>query len=247
MRDVATRWTSRIAALAFTLALAAAAPALAQTDLVAPSIVGQPPALGLPPLPSGVEEEARRVARRATPEALRARRDSRTAHRNLSGAEALALAERHFPAATTKPTWTPPALAPGDELGPFEGDFARWVMHGPGKRPSIVDSEIPLRVEDESGAKREVSFALKESATAYEPANPHVPVRLPKRLADGAALTGSDVAVVPAASATPAPKPVGGKLFYPNADKDTDVVLAPAPARARDLPRAARRFRAGAP
>jgi YD repeat-containing protein len=229
MRDVATRWTSSVAALAFAVALATTAPALAQTDLVPPSIVGQPPALDLPPLASGVEEEARRVARRATPEALRARQESRTAHRNLSDSEALALAERLFPAATTKPTWTPPALAPGDELGPFEGDFARWVMHGPGKRPSIVDSEIPLRVEDESGAKRDVSFALEESATAFKPANPHVPVRLPKRLSDGAALTGADVAVVPDASATPTPKTVGGKLFYPNADRNTDIVLAPHP------------------
>jgi hypothetical protein len=101
----------------------------------------------------------------------------------------------------------------------------------PVEQPALVESTVPLRVEDENGDKRKVDLDLEQSADALEPENPLVEVAIPTQLGDGLALPESGVEIeLAGAPADRSPSTLGGGLAtYPNVATDTSLAVTPTP------------------
>jgi hypothetical protein len=96
----------------------------------------------------------------------------------------------------------------------------------------LVESALPLRVENEEGEEEQVDLQLQEaegSGGMLEPTNPLVGVEVPAHLGEGITLPESELAIaVEGAPAEQTPSNVEGQYaFYPNVAQDTDLAVAP--------------------
>jgi Bacterial Ig-like domain (group 3) len=101
---------------------------------------------------------------------------------------------------------------------------------GPGQS-FLLESTVPLRVEDPSGDLEPVDLSLESTLGALRPANPLVDLTIPSQLGDGIQLPGAEVVIeVEGAPDDRAPSTLGDSVaFYPNVAKDTDLAVSPTP------------------
>jgi sugar lactone lactonase YvrE len=164
-------------------------------------------------------------------------------HRDLERGEALELAEAVF---------EPEIEAAGgiyDEIEPerFLSDYAAVVPISslpegsdrsgeslPEEHPNmpvLLESMLPLRIEDSSGEEKAVDLGLERAEGELQPQNPLAEVGIPEQLGEGISLSGPGVEMTIAGapenrSATDA----GGEFaFYPEVAEDTDLIVAPTP------------------
>jgi hypothetical protein len=152
---------------------------------------------------------------------------SRTAYAGLNREGAVSLARRMF--GIEKPSW----VAPGSESG---SRITRYLSadtaseERPGGNHVLVQSTLPLQVDNGSGEQAPVSATLHESGDAYVPANPLTPISISKDAATGASFLATGISVAPvSATATEAPSVVGNRLMWVNTATDTDFISQPMP------------------
>jgi sugar lactone lactonase YvrE len=102
---------------------------------------------------------------------------------------------------------------------------------GEAARPVLVESSVPLRVEDESGRDAPVDLSLEEADGEVRPSNPLVATSLPTELHEGIELAEGAVTIgFPEAAPERAPSIVDeDSAFYPSVRKDTDLLVTPNP------------------
>jgi len=100
--------------------------------------------------------------------------------------------------------------------------------------PSLVLSDIPLRAQASSGAKRPLDLTLVQSQGGFKAANPLVDFAASTSPTSGVSIgQGAERVTVTAAAATQA-APEGSRVsdlgvFYPEVALDTDLFVSPAP------------------
>jgi DNA-binding beta-propeller fold protein YncE len=182
-------------------------------------------------LEEGAGEQAAFEAWRANPEVVAVREASRTRFEGEDEAQAAKTFGEAFPAMVSGQDGGPPVLAAGVRSLGFTGANIEQVETGSGD-VGVVQSTVPIAVASGGGHWAAVNLGLREAGGGFEPQNPLVPVRIPKRLAEGAQ------SPVPGVSLTPVDErgtPLGGSegvvdgtgVFFANTQTDADTVLKP--------------------
>jgi Putative amidase domain len=121
------------------------------------------------------------------------------------------------------------ALSSTDVVKFLDDNVAR--VNPPGSDQSaLVQSTIPLRDQNDNGQLKPIDLSVGDAAGHLEPANPLVDVTLPNDASQPMELQGADVGVSlqsPEAAVAQATPFGDGKLFYHEAAKDTDLIVAP--------------------
>lgn len=175
------------------------------------------------------EERAKALEEKiASPEWRAAREGSETEFVGISDADAGTLVERVFGRELAGPmaAFGFEAVADGRPVREFVDDHT-VVLAGEGDLPPVLfESPWPLRAVDDEGRKRPVDLSLERMDGDFVPANATPDVRLPETLAEGVGV--GPVEVVPAGEAEGVISgDDGGRVIYPNAQIDTDVVVTP--------------------
>lgn len=207
--------------------LLAAGPAAVAGD-VTPGGAGDFGALlDAPELTRSADDDARRrAAQRRSPQAIRDRRQSRTAHRDMDRKAAIALSRSTFGTTLTGPVWDPLQLGRGDRVDEYIGDRSARVRQSDGE-VGIMQGLHPLRRHARNGRVAPVSLDLRERGGAFVSENPLVDVRFGKRAGRAVTLVGGDVAFAPAGVAARTATLAGDRVFYPSVQTDTDFVAMP--------------------
>ncbi len=194
-------------------------------------------------VPGGLEEGrqvgAAEQAKLANPEAAIVREVSASSYENLSALEAEKVAQEVFPALIDEPAGGPPSLPEGQSYHGFVDDRDARVDLGGGEQ-GILESLAPMATEGSSGSWVPIDLGLRDAGDAFEAMNPLVPVRLPKRLSEGAQIPGLGLSVTPV---TPAGGQSSGgqgvpligsegtvdgaSVFYANTQTDSDTIAKP--------------------
>ncbi len=172
------------------------------------------------------EHEERRAERLASAASREARGRSSTVFRDLSDGAALALLDQVF-AAELEGKAVPDVedIADGRSVERFVSDSTVVLSGEDGRPPVLVQAPRPLRAPDEDGRKRPIDLTLEPRDGGFEPANAAADVKLPATLANGVDV--GPVRLVPEGAAAGVVSSDGDQVRYANAQKDTDVVLAP--------------------
>jgi len=120
-------------------------------------------------------------------------------------------------------------VPPGQKLVRYQGKYAA-VIDDHGKR-ELIDSTVPLQAPDQNGNMAPVNLDLQQSGSGFSVSHPIVPVHVSAK-PDGAVLVGSGgLQVWPLQGAHPVSgQLVDGRVFWANAQRDTDVLAMPTPA-----------------
>ncbi len=156
----------------------------------------------------------------------RERRASRTRYRDLDSGQARELARRHLKRAFE--ARRDPVKGPGVSVDAYLGDRAARVELASGQK-AIVESLLPLRTPDASGALEPIDLTVRDAGDAFEPVHAASKVRLPKRLRGGDVELGDSglrIEIPAPQSDTPGSGEDGG-VFYANAEAATDVAVIP--------------------
>jgi RHS repeat-associated protein len=185
-------------------------------------------------LDEGQQAKAAEQARLASPEAVRARKESQTSFEGLDAAHAASLAREAFPETIGRRAGALPALPAGQRVVGYPTDNAAQLDLGGGKH-GVADSMEPIAVETSPGHHEPLDLSLSEAGGVFQPARSGVGLRIPKRLADGGQLSGSGVSLTPVdghGSGLGGSKGVmdGATVLYANTQADSDTVTKPLPA-----------------
>ncbi len=162
-----------------------------------------------------------------SPEQVEADTQSRSAFTGLGREAAVVLAERSFHIET--PSWTAPGSEAGSKIAQYLSANTASEERPSGKHV-LVQSTLPLRVDNGSGEPTPVSVALRDEGGSYVPANPLVPISISKEAATGASFLSSGISVAPAsAGSMEAPSVVGNRAVWANTATDTDFISEPMP------------------
>ena len=153
---------------------------------------------------------------------------SRTAFGSKSSVSAAAIAADHFGGLVREPLWEPPGVLAGDRVVDYRGQHVA-VLHRDGeRRPTLVDSTVPLLARDGAGEMRPTSVGLVDAGAWFEPENALVPSRFPKHLREGLSLAGGRLQVG-VGEPDSAGEPLGERVIYANAAVDTDWIAGATP------------------
>lgn len=170
----------------------------------------------------------------ASREAKAEREKSRTAHRDLSGKEAVTVAAEEHNDVLKTPAWSPPKLQPGDRHVAYTSTTTQRIDVEGQKADAIADSpDAPIATERDGEL---VSFdtSLRRVGNGWQPTITDLITTFPEDLTAGiiAPLGGDfgDLKIRPARGSEKG-RAVGKdkKIFYPNALEDTDVIAESAP------------------
>jgi len=194
-----------------------------------------PPTGGLPhsiPAPAPVAEIAAAQASASpsgplSPVQVKVRAQSRTSYRGLGGQAALLVGRQRFTQFMDEPAWAPPALPEGARIVQWTTASTAQVTDEAGRPAGLFDAGQPVASKDEDGDLQLANLALERTAGGYAPALSPVDIVLPDRLSVPIRL-GDDVDIDVGGSDVPSTR-YEDKLFFANAETDTDVVLAPLP------------------
>ncbi|MBA2717446.1 MAG: fibronectin type III domain-containing protein [Propionibacteriales bacterium] len=172
-------------------------------------------------------DEARRgeKAARDSEAARRERAASRTRYRDLDRGQARELARKHLKRAFER---RDPVKRPGVTVDAYLGERAARVELSSGQK-AIVESLMPLRAPDASGALKPIDLTVRDYGDAFAPVHSVSRVRLPKRLREGGVELGEQgvrIKIPAPQSDTPGSDEDGG-VFYANAEPATDVIVVP--------------------
>jgi YD repeat-containing protein len=217
----------------FTLLLLAVstAPVLADPAVDAPPEAEQIQGPDATDLQEGVESfERKRAAREdwlASAEATRQRQASRSAYTNLPALETQNLLRDAFAEQLKALDADPARLISDLEIEKTLSPHGARVSDGKGSS-YLVQTPIPLEVEQPSGEKEPVDLALQDSPTGgFSSRSTLTDVHLPDSLG-GSIQIGSELAVdLPGDDSAEAVRFGDKDLFFPNTDTATDTLVAP--------------------
>ena len=186
----------------------------------------------LPPELAAVarEEAAKREADLAKPEAVKARRESRTRFAAFGPVQAKDLARETFGGTVTESRAPGPHLGRGERVAEFIGDRWAKIDRGEGEQPAVVRSVLPMLARDGSGKRAPVDLTLTGTGSVLAPANPLVDIAVARDAAAGAALAKVGLGLRPLAPMAGGSELqlVGGeKAFWADVDADTDYMVSP--------------------
>ena len=165
-----------------------------------------------------------RDAERKTDEAKEARRLSRTKYRGKSRREALEIARAKFERILAAPAWAGVTLRGGERVKQYLGDTQALIQHSDDPEDvSLVESTLPLLTE----ADEPTDLELEPHGEGFAPKAPAIELSIPDDLSEGVALAGGQVRVTPQTDAPTEAEPVEDKVFFGNAQTDTDVLVVP--------------------
>ena len=172
-------------------------------------------------------DELRSAAARET------RQRSREAYRRLSSQESRELLRSNFGDPLAHSGLEPLESQPGIEEVEYLSDSSARIRRSNGRRLLVVSAGPPMRAPTESGARAPVSLDLIEREGHFEPANPVVDARFPKRLPGSMQLgdSGIELDIATSAGAGVVEGQIAGAgAFYANVAPDTDFIAKPVPA-----------------
>lgn len=172
-----------------------------------------------------------KVKKQKTPEAKERRKTAKTKYTNLDSSEALSLARSSFPELLRSEPFEPFHLRGNEKVTKWLGDSAVRVEAGEGEPAKIVESLVPVRVENSSGAMVATDYELEGNADGYRPKTGHARTLLARRVDSGIKLGDIDVTIAPDAAEVGQVEAVktNDKLFFPGAGRDVDHVVTPLP------------------
>ncbi len=143
--------------------------------------------------PSSEVEEARR----ASPEAAGVREESEASYVGLGPEAAESVDNQADPGLVEQPSGGPPATLPeGDRIVSFPTDYAMSVAGAESSR-EVREGLEPVAFEMVPGKRTPLDLGLSELGGAFQPKVGLAPVRIPKRLSEGAALSEAGVSLTP--------------------------------------------------
>jgi hypothetical protein len=171
-----------------------------------------------------LRERDERDAKRKTAEAKADRRESRTKFKDKSNHEALEIARAKFDKLIGAPAWTGLALREGERVKQYVGDFEALLQVGDGEDDvALVTAEIPLRNEQQ----QPIDLDLEPRGDGFAPAAGGVDLDIPGDLAAGIAIADGQLRIKPATDGATQASQAGDKVFYGNAQTDSDVMVVP--------------------
>jgi YD repeat-containing protein len=187
---------------------------------------------GVQAIDGAQQQQAAQESRATSPDAVAARERSRTAYSNLDPQQAATLFSETFPELINRKAGGPPSLPSGETLKGFADANTAEVELGD-HRGSVIESLVPMAVPTAHGWAP-VDLSLHDSGSAFETANPLVPVRVPKHLNEGGQLTLSGLSMTPVDAQG---VPLGGSegvtngtsVFFANTLTDSDTLMKPSP------------------
>jgi hypothetical protein len=216
----------RLAGAAFVFA---AVTALAAVATASSDERDRPPTPHVTGVTPAVKQHAdRRRARRSSSEARQRRDESRSAHRDVSSAEALDLARRRFPQILGHKRWRGLDLRPGDRVAEYKDAQTALIDHGGGER-SLALAFFPLQAESADGTTAPIDTTLTGTPDGFAPRHGVTDVLLHSDVSRGVSLPRSGVRVYPEAAAAADAEVIDDKLFAANVYTETDFVEAALP------------------
>jgi RHS repeat-associated protein len=165
-----------------------------------------------------------RQLKRNSKEARVARRESRTRFRRPSDTQAIAIARRKHPILRSK-LWLDDQR---HEIRRFLSDRSAVVAHA--GQTSIMASTIPLRTRTSADPAAAVDLQLHASAGGFVPRNPLVDITVGPSLSAGIEVADTDARIAALDGGGQAePQLVDGRVYWANADVDTDVSVMAVP------------------
>jgi len=133
-----------------------------------------------------------------------------------------------------------PIMAPAEvfdelEVEIFHSDRLAVVQvdepGGDGPTHALLESTLPLRVEDENGNKELVDLDLVETGSEIRPDNPLVDIAIPTELGEGIAFPEASIEIsMVGAPPERTPSVLGENIaFFPNVAEDSDLTVVPTP------------------
>jgi len=173
------------------------------------------------------EAESQLEAWLESPEAAAERSASRFAYADATGDEVESLIRDLFASQLKELNGDPGRSLSEETLVHPSGEFAAAVERE--GRLELLESSIPIRVEDDDGELRKVNLDLEPSGDRFEPTNPLTAVSLPSDGAEAVRLGDDGLAFAAVgADAGSAAKRFGDRsMLYPDLYEDTDRLVAP--------------------
>ncbi len=184
-----------------------------------------------PQLAGGESVAVAEEVSRNSPVAVLEREASQTKYEGLGGREAVSLAQASFPGLVDNSAGGPPPLAVGQKITGFVDGSAAQVELGEGQQ-GVIESVTPMAIASSPGHWVAINLGLSEGSNGFSLANPLVELAIPKRLASGVGVPGSEVALTPvdgtgAALGGSEGVVAGAVVVYANTQLDTDTVIKP--------------------
>lgn len=177
--------------------------------------------------PSPRTDPAVRTEAAARPGTRERRHASRTAYTDLTRGDAVALAQRHFPALNAR-GYRSLELEAGDRVEAWLGARAARIAR-PGEADLLLESQLPLRTVGANGAPTPVDLGLRATSEGFAPLAPIVALEVGDRAHEGVALDDIDVAVEPVGVENAAGVARQDKAFFTDTAPDTDHIVTPLP------------------
>jgi sugar lactone lactonase YvrE len=195
---------------------------------------------------AGLVREAAESPNRLQPPPPDSRAADQLPHGELDRAQALNLLDSVFGAEVEEPGGlfdslevkkflSDHAAVVADDSGPETatviGEEGPPPESGQASEPTLLESTLPLRVEDPAGGRVPVDLSLERSEGELQPTAPLVEAEIPGELENGISLANSDITIeLLNAAGERAPSAVeDDAAFYPNVQADTDLLVAPIP------------------
>lgn len=177
----------------------------------------------------GEQVGAAEEAHRRSPEALVARKESRTKFAHLNAAAAAGVAGEAFPELIREPNGGPPKLSTGQRITGYINAHAAHVNLGDNEN-GIVQSLTPMAIPTTHGWAP-VDLNLHETGNGYTPENPVADVRIPKNLSEGVQAPSSGLSLTPVsaggASLGGSGSIDGATVLFANTQTDADTIVKP--------------------
>src|SRR6185437_1973834 len=176
---------------------------------------------------AGDGQAAAEESERADPEAVRARERSETAYQALDSRASESLTNSIDPSLIDEPAGGPPRLI-GARIVGFPSDHAMTVDNG-GRR-EVRETLEPIATETTPRHRVPIDLGISEVGGSFQPEKALAPVRIPKHLGEGPALSDAGVSLTPVDGTGVLD---GASVFYGNTENahsgvlDVDTILKP--------------------
>jgi YD repeat-containing protein len=181
-----------------------------------------------PALRESVEAFREAERRRATPEAVADRRESRERYSGLGAGEALAVAREQLPALFQDKVFDTSAEALDAESVRPAGEFSAVVEHENGES-GLLHSTVPVTADGGGGAQAAHDLTVQETPEGFEPKNPLAATRIGAEATDGVVFEDQKWSLELEGARAVEGEEVADRVFYANALPDSDLVVMPVP------------------
>jgi streptogramin lyase len=206
-------------------------PASAEAQPSATLSLSGSPLVGSGSPTEGEELQAQHEAKLADPEAVAARKASRTKFANLTAAQAGSVAGEAFPELMNDTAGGAPTLPAGQAVESYLTNYAAQIS-GPEGGREVLESTSPMATETSSGQHIPTDLELSEMGGRFVARSPLVAVQIPKLLGEGVQFPGLSLSITPVDSQGTALSGSGGasdgtSVLYANTQTDADTVVKP--------------------